>query len=63
MSEKSEDAFCCHCMQVRLCEVQSSISCHVWICKECGHIADEDWLDECDSMAEQQAELEDWGEL
>ena len=57
--------YCPRCERTTPCEVKDDYYLRiVWTCKVCGFILDEDWIDdECESMAEQQAELEEWGEL
>lgn len=61
MSEETD--YCPRCERTLPCDLQQDYEMMVWTCKVCGFVLDLEWIDdECDSMAEQQAELEEWGE-
>ena len=61
MSEES--CYCQRCKRTTRCDIQRLQTLVVWSCRECNYVFDEEYIDdECNSMAEQQAELEDWGD-
>ena len=62
MTELNDYCFCCK--RKTLCTVRYGCFWKFWVCKDCSFIFDEKYAeDECDSAIEQQAELEEWGEL
>ena len=56
--------WCPRCKDTTPCDIHRGPTLVIWSCRKCNYVFDEEYIDdECDSMAGQQAELEEWGEL